>query len=68
MPVTRGITQGGVLSPLLFVLFINDMPYQVRLILKLFADDSKLIGVIKNPDDADVLQVDLDNLTKWSED
>ena len=36
--ITSGIPQGSVLGPILFVIFINDMPG------KLFANDSKLYG------------------------
>ena len=66
--VTSGVPQGSVLAPLLFVIFINDMPKVVNHIIKLFADDSKLIGIIKNQDDVNLLQMDLDNLVKWAND
>ena len=64
--VTSGVPQGSCLGPLLFTIFINDMPKVVQHTLKLFADDSKLIAVIKNNLDLDTLQQDIDELTKWS--
>ena len=42
IPVTSGISQGSVLGPILFVLFINDMPSEIKNTCKLFADDAKL--------------------------
>ena len=64
--VLSGIPQGSVLGPILFVVFINDMPAEVKNnICKLFADDCKLYGRIEVLDD-DRLQRDLENLEKWS--
>ena len=65
-PVTSGVPQGSVLGPLLFVLFINDMPSVVGHIIKLFADDSKLIGVVRNNSDIQLIQKDLDALVQWA--
>jgi len=65
-PVTSGVPQGSVLGPLLFVIFINDMPAVVNHIVKLFADDSKLIGVIRNEKDLEQVQYDLDALVNWA--
>ena len=43
LPVTSGFPQGSILEPLLFLLFINDMPHSIskETSLPLFADDSK---------------------------
>ena len=46
----------------------KDMPSVIHHILKLFADDSKLIGIIRNAKDSELLQEDIDELTKWSRD
>ena len=43
--VLSGIPQGTVLGPILFVIFINDMPEELKYnMCKLFADDCKLYG------------------------
>ena len=60
--VVSGIPQGSVLGPLLFVIFINDMPDVVRFnICKLFADDCKLYGTV-NTAAGNKLQIDLRKL------
>ena len=64
--VTSGIPQGSVLGPILFTIFINDMPEQVESTMKLFADDAKLFEAIRSMDNIDVLQDDIDKLLAWS--
>ena len=39
--VTCGIPQGSILGPILFALFINDLPDCVSSCCKIFADDTK---------------------------
>ena len=46
--VTSGIPQGSVLGPILFVIFINDLPEVIQTAVRLYADDSKLLGRVKS--------------------
>ena len=64
--VYSGVPQGSVLGPLLFLLYINDLPDMIQNDFKLFADDAKLISVIDEPDKVKLLQDDLDKVVEWS--
>ena len=66
-PVTSGVPQGSVLGPILFLLFVNDLPDAVQSHVQLFADDTKLYRSIVVPDDSLLLQRDLDALVHWSD-
>ena len=64
--VTSGVPQGSILGPLMFILYINDMPLSIPDQTLLFADDSKLFRQIKGVDDCHLLQCSLDKLVEWS--
>ena len=53
--------------PVLFVIFINDLPECVKSDVFLFADDTKIFREIKDDSDANIIQSDLNELFKWSE-
>ena len=60
--VTSGIPQGSVLGPLLFVLYINDLPDNILNYVSLFADDLKMFGKSSMNES---IQADLDQLAAW---
>ena len=66
MGVQSGVPQGSVLGPLLFILYVNDIPDLILSNMRMFADDTKIYSVIRNFDDCLRLQKDLDQLSQWS--
>jgi len=64
--VLSGVPQGSVLAPLLFILFVNDLPDWITANIKMFADDTKIWQSLSSKEDSITLQADLDSLSKWS--
>ena len=54
------------LGPILFVIYINDLPNEVESEVRIFADDTKLFTQSNEQRDREILQADLDRLHQWS--
>ena len=63
--VRSGVPQGTVLGPLLFLVYINDLPDSAKSKVRLFADDAVLYRQINSRADCETLQRDLDSLLDW---
>ena len=56
------------MGPVLFFIFINDLPDNSRSSVRLFADDCVLYRNIKTPTDCQILQDDMNSLGQWETD
>ena len=65
LPVTSGVPQGSLLGPILFLLFVDDLPNTVK--TSRVADDTKLFKSIDSITDCNALQSDLNDLVSWFE-
>ncbi len=62
--VLSGIPQGSILGPVLFTIFINDLPDCIETTCKIFADDTKIYDISSNCTN---IQNDLYKLQEWSD-
>ncbi|CAI2726681.1 unnamed protein product [Schistosoma spindalis] len=65
VPLESGVPQGTILGPLLFLLYVNELPTVAKSSVLLFADDIKIWRPIHNMSDRMVLQNDLSSLVAW---
>ena len=66
LPVISGVPQGTVLTPLLFLLYINDIASNIQSEKRLFADDCILYWTITSSTDCLILLDDISQLLSWA--
>jgi ribonuclease P/MRP protein subunit RPP40 len=64
--MSSGVPQGSVMGPLLFLIFINDLPSVLDSHCLIYADDLKIWRSIISTQDVTALQNDLNELVAWS--
>ena len=65
--VSSGVSQGAVLAPIMFLIYVNDLVDGIGSYASLFADDVKIMKRIERREDCMMLQDDLNKIFEWSQ-
>ena len=65
LPVSSEVPQSSVMGPILFLLYINDLPDSLQSQVRLFADDTAVYLTVEGQSDSKKLQKDFNVLQDW---